>query len=237
MLLQPKVPLRTIPARGLWNADLGDSPAFDSWKTSESASTPSATAATSTAITSSTTALPEATRPAIVRPDHWLTRDVCVSRFHAEFAQYQPVGDESEHFPLVTSMTSVSQDIVDRARWLRPGEPWEELLFQVVDTDNDDENARASGEDEDEDEEPINDRPAYDEDDEENAPDAEELVGQDDFEALLRSMTEDEAIELLDQLNGGAAKPATTRGRDGGFDGSQAGGTDDAAFEHIDDEL
>lgn len=68
-----------------------------------------------------------------MKADHFATRELCLARYFTHFAQYSPTPRSPGHYPLVRSSTSVSQDVVDRARWLSPGEQWEEPVWQLSD--------------------------------------------------------------------------------------------------------
>lgn len=210
------------------------------------ASSSSATAGTSISSAASASDSARATAsPTVVadpRPDHWLTRDVCIERFHDYFQRYDPAvhaekGDalsaeqEQDLFPLVRTETSVSQDVVDRARWLRIGESWEAQQFEIAEmTEND--NADEEEEDED-DGDRLQDRPEYDDDNLEDQEGLEELVGEEEFEALLAAMSDEEASDLLRRLEELGADQG------GALEGDQAASenTGGGVFRHIADEL
>lgn len=195
LLLQPRTPLRTIPARGLWNRDLGDSGYFDHFKPTKGAEE------------AKTAQVPASeAEEAIARPDHWLTRPVCLAKFHDHFARYAPPAlsasggprsDDSatysiqiaSHFPLISTSTSLGQNVVDRARWLKAGESWQDDI---------DDGAN-----------PWAQAVVVDEGDEEEDGDIEDLLGEEhegepvgaaEFEALMDGMTDDEAKDFLRQL-------------------------------------
>lgn len=69
------------------------------------------------------------------KPGHFNQRQQCLERYFAHFAQFAPPSTTpgaapSNHFPLVKTSTSVSQDVEDHSRWLSRGEPWEEVKAQ-----------------------------------------------------------------------------------------------------------
>lgn len=68
-----------------------------------------------------------------MKADHFATRELCLARYFTHFAQYAPTPRSPGDYPLIHSSTSVSQDVVDRARWLSPGEQWEEPVWHVSD--------------------------------------------------------------------------------------------------------
>ncbi|GJN89149.1 hypothetical protein Rhopal_002123-T1 [Rhodotorula paludigena] len=115
LLLQPKVPLRTIGGDGLFHRG---SVAVDD----DGNDVPEDDAAIDAAA-------------GMPKPGHFNQRQQCLERYFAHFAQFAPPSTTpgaapSNHFPLVKTSTSVSQDVEDHSRWLSRGEPWEEVKAQ-----------------------------------------------------------------------------------------------------------
>lgn len=136
LLLQPKTPLRTVPTKGLWNRD-------DESDTSFMGS--SAPPSSDTLPTSEEAAPADPNDP--MKSDHFGTRRVCINHYFAHFARYAPStpsapASSSSHYPLIRTSTSVSQDVVDRARWLSPGEEWEEPVWHAMDEEGVEERER-----------------------------------------------------------------------------------------------
>lgn len=111
LLLQPKTPLRTVPSSGLWNRG-PQTPANHE---------PSTLFAPVVAPT---------TEEEDARPNHWLTRPVCLDKFFVRFSQYSQ-GVENDHYPLIRTSTSTSQDVVDHARWLYRDEGWQDIYYDL----------------------------------------------------------------------------------------------------------
>lgn len=114
LLLQPNVPLRTIPTDGLWNRQ------------------------TQAKTFSSTDELAQDDRSG--RPAHFATRTHCLTHYFDVFArpstlpgQPTPHSKSRSHFPLRRSRTSHSEDVEDHARWLEPNESWEEPVWVLAD--------------------------------------------------------------------------------------------------------
>ncbi|KAL8292436.1 hypothetical protein RQP46_001048 [Phenoliferia psychrophenolica] len=104
LLLQPTTPLRTVPTTdGLWN------------RGSDHESAPPS---------SSSTPAPERSSSKL---DHFTQRLHCLSHYFSHFSTFAPPSPSpNPSFPLVRTTSSVSQDVVDHARWLHPGEVWEQ---------------------------------------------------------------------------------------------------------------
>ncbi|KAK4056816.1 hypothetical protein OIO90_002066 [Microbotryomycetes sp. JL221] len=121
LLLQPRMPLRTIPTDGLWNRNQ---------PLSENDKTPDAEEAHHDE---------EEESDATDKPDHFLQRPKCLERFFNEFSQFAPnetkLWPEHSRFPLMKTSTTISQDVIDHARWLYPGEPWEPDEMTPPETD------------------------------------------------------------------------------------------------------
>ncbi|GAA5973066.1 hypothetical protein JCM3765_000810, partial [Sporobolomyces pararoseus] len=111
LLLQPSTPLRTIPTEGgLWNRVKPDTAETDS----KSSSVPD------TIVTSPP------------RPEHFATRKECLSDYFSHFSKYAPPSSSSpptEHYPLVKTRTSISQDVEDHSRWMFENEMWETVVW------------------------------------------------------------------------------------------------------------
>ncbi|KAM0787639.1 hypothetical protein ACM66B_003703 [Microbotryomycetes sp. NB124-2] len=118
LLLQPRMPLRTVPTDGLWNRNQPldemqeDGPADE--ETEEETDSD--------------------------KPDHFLQRPKCLERFFDEFAQFAPSEGHQwpahSRFPLIRTSTTISQDVIDHARWLYEGEQWEPAEMQPPETDD-----------------------------------------------------------------------------------------------------
>ncbi|KAK4051131.1 hypothetical protein OIV83_002952 [Microbotryomycetes sp. JL201] len=121
LLLQPRMPLRTVPTDGLWNRNLPLHDETDEEK--EAAEDPEVDNETEND-----------------KPDHFLQRPKCLDRFFAEFKQFAPsMGDAwpaHSRFPLIRTSTTISQDVIDHARWMYEGEPWEPAEMQPPETDD-----------------------------------------------------------------------------------------------------
>ena len=131
LLLQPKTPLRTVPSKGLWDRNVEtsspDTPVQDPDKTSP----PSGS-------TSDDTSTPE-------QPDHFGTRELCLRQYFEVFAPFAPKDTSLKlklTYPLVRTSSSASQDVVDHARWLKPGEAWEDGVWEAMATPDDAEEER-----------------------------------------------------------------------------------------------
>lgn len=120
LLLQPHTPLRTIPSKGLWNRD---SEAVDSSTAEDSPSSPTGIESNSNDPTT------------FIASNHFEQRDYCLAYFFQHFSSFAPSPSSlspaqaaaAEHYPLLRTSTSLSQDVVDHARWMADeSEPWEE---------------------------------------------------------------------------------------------------------------
>lgn len=107
MLLQPKMPLRTIPTRGIWNRD----------PTTASEST-----------SAETSISPEIAR--LKQLDHFELRTVCLEKYFDIFSKWSPSVD-AQTYPLVRSHASISEDVGDHARLMGPYESWEEEKWET----------------------------------------------------------------------------------------------------------
>lgn len=111
-MLQPKIPLRTIPNSGIWNKI----PSNDTNKN----------------VSHEKLVSPEIAR--LKQLDHFELRTVCLEKYFEIFSAWAPVnelGDKSPHYPLVRSYTSASEDVTDHARLMGPYESWEQEVWEI----------------------------------------------------------------------------------------------------------
>ncbi|GAA5916275.1 hypothetical protein JCM6882_005065 [Rhodosporidiobolus microsporus] len=118
LLLQPKVPLRTIGGDGLWSR--GSTPISDDEDTSA----------------------PPPVDDGIPSANHFEQRKHCLAHYFSHFARYAPSSSPptssaaalkaARHFPLRKTATSHAQDVEDHSRWLYRNEQWEEPDFSKL---------------------------------------------------------------------------------------------------------
>lgn len=129
LLLQPKMSLRTVPSKGLWDRNLDSKPSTDPTPSSSAPVPP----------VSGVIADP-------MQADHFATRQVCLERYFEHFAAFARLSDASIErkmiYPLIRTSTSASQDVVDHGRWLKPGEAWEEGSWAPMVTPEEEEEER-----------------------------------------------------------------------------------------------
>lgn len=89
--------------------------------------TPLRTIATSGLWNSPTTSTNTTTPP---RPEHFSTRSLCLNHFFNQFAPFNK--DGVDHYPLLQSYASVSQDLTDHSREMGLNESWEDEVWTTV---------------------------------------------------------------------------------------------------------
>ena len=111
-MLQPKIPLRTIPTSGIWNRI----PSNDINQNTSNEKPVS----------------PEIAR--LRQLDHFELRTVCLEKYFEIFSAWAPAnewGGKSPHYPLVRIHTSASEDVMDHARLMGPYESWEQEVWEI----------------------------------------------------------------------------------------------------------
>ncbi|KAK4701802.1 hypothetical protein P7C70_g4426, partial [Phenoliferia sp. Uapishka_3] len=122
LLLQPTTPLRTVPTKsGLWNRGQEED---EFGEMDQPVPTPSSTAFPGLSLFDPP--------PPPAQMDHFTQRLHCLSHYFSHFSKFAPATSPSPSYPLIRTSTSASQDVVDRARWLSEGEPWEAQVWSVV---------------------------------------------------------------------------------------------------------
>ncbi|KAI5480518.1 EXTL2-like UDP-GlcNAc:heparan alpha-N-acetylhexosaminyltransferase [Pseudohyphozyma bogoriensis] len=122
LLLQPHTPLRTIPGTGLWTRAASSSDHTASLPVGKNVPT------------STPSKVGDSKKPKL---DHFTQRKHCLAKFLDHFGAFAvSVNSTSPHYPLVKTSIAVTEtgsettDVVDHARWMFPGEGWEETDFK-----------------------------------------------------------------------------------------------------------
>ncbi|GAA5917240.1 Jip5p, partial [Sporobolomyces salmoneus] len=162
LLLQPSTPLRTIPTEGgLWNRVVSPS------------SSPSSTGS----------AAPETITTSPPRPEHFSTRKECLAHYFSHFSQFAPPSSSSssqrDHYPLIKTSTSISQEVQDHSRWMFENEMWETVVWEKPDDGSNDESV--------EEEEPLSEE-------------EEKMLDNGDYESFLQGLSDEEIDELMQSL-------------------------------------
>ncbi|GAA5999339.1 hypothetical protein JCM5350_002075, partial [Sporobolomyces pararoseus] len=148
---------------GLWNRVKPDTPGTDS---------------------SAPSSIPDTIVTSPPRPEHFATRKECLSDYFSHFSKYAPPPSSrssTQHYPLVKTRTSISQDVQDHSRWMFENEMWETVVWSKS---SEGDEGNLDGED-------LGELSAEE----------EAMLEKGDYDSFLEGLSDDEVEELMQSLD------------------------------------